>query len=137
MIRRLVFGLSLAALATPAFAGQPITGRWLTVDGGAVVAIGNCGGSVCGRIAKVIKGPPTPPPWTDTQNPDAALKKRPLIGLPILTGLTLSGDSWKGSIYDPKTGKTYRAVVARDGANLKVQGCIAIFCQTMVWKPAG
>ena len=58
-------------------------------------------------------------------------------GLPILTEMAASGDGWKGKIYDPKSGKTYRAVVARDGANLKVQGCIAIFCQTMIWTRVG
>lgn len=136
MIRHLIALLAIVT-ATPALAAAPsINGRWLTADGGAVIAIGTCGANLCGRIAKVIKGPPAGKPWTDTLNPDASLRNRPLVGLPILTGLTPSGDSWKGSIYDPKTGKTYRAVVARDGANLKVQGCIAIFCQTMMWKPA-
>ena len=90
-----------------------------------------------GRVAKVIKGPPAGKPWVDALNPDPRLKSRPLVGMPILTEMAASGDGWKGKIFDPKTGKTYRAVVARDGANLKVQGCIAIFCQTMVWTRAG
>ncbi|MGN6820590.1 MAG: DUF2147 domain-containing protein [Sphingomonas sp.] len=136
MIRPILAAIAAVALATPLLAAPPIAGRWLTADGGAVVAIGDCGGALCGRIAKVIKGPPTGP-WVDARNPDPKLKNRPLVGLAILTGMTASGDGWKGSIYDPKTGKTYRAVVARDGANLKVQGCIAIFCQTMTWTRAG
>jgi uncharacterized protein (DUF2147 family) len=136
MIRRLFAGLAIATFATPLAAAPLIGGRWLTADGGAIVAIGDCGGSICGRIAKVIKGPPAGQPWVDALNPDPKLKKRPLVGLPILTGMTPSGNDWKGSIYDPKTGKTYRAVVARDGANLKVQGCVAIFCQTMIWTRA-
>lgn len=137
MILRLFVALAIMSAAGPALAGQPITGRWLTADGGAVVAIGDCGGNVCGRVAKVIKGPPAGKPWVDALNPDPRLKSRPLVGMPILTEMAASGDGWKGKIYDPKTGKTYRAVVARDGANLKVQGCIAIFCQTMVWTRAG
>jgi uncharacterized protein (DUF2147 family) len=126
-----------AALPAPLFAAPPIAGRWLTADGGAVVAIGDCGGAICGRVVKVIKGPPAGKPWVDSLNPDPKLKTRPLLGLPILTEMSSSGDGWKGKIYDPKSGKTYRALVARDGANLKVQGCIAIFCQTMVWTRAG
>jgi len=126
-----------AALPAPLFAASPIAGRWLTADGGAVVTIGDCGGAICGRVVKVIKGPPAGKPWVDSLNPDPKLKTRPLVGLPILTEMTSAGDGWKGKIYDPKSGKTYRALVARDGANLKVQGCIAIFCQTMVWTRVG
>ena len=134
MIRTIIAALALAA-ALPASAAPPIAGRWLTADGGAVIAIASCGASLCGRIAKVIKGPPTGP-WVDANNPDAKLRTRPLIGLPILTGLVADGDAWKGQIYDPKTGKTYRAVVARDGGRLNVQGCVAVFCRTMVWTAA-
>jgi uncharacterized protein (DUF2147 family) len=139
MIHRLFIGFAVMAAATPLAAAQPvaIAGRWLTADGGAVVAIGDCGSTVCGRVAKVIKGPPAGRPLVDSLNPDPRLKNRPLVGLPILTELAPSGEGWKGKIYDPKTGKTYRALVARDGANLKVQGCIAIFCQTMIWTRAG
>ena len=139
MIRPFLLGVAAvtAALPAPLFAAPPIAGRWLTADGGAVVAIGDCGGTICGRVVKVIKGPPAGRPWVDALNPDSKLKSRPLVGLPILTGMSASGDGWKGQIYDPKTGKTYRAVFARDGANLKVQGCIAIFCQTMIWTRAG
>ena len=133
---RLPFALAALFAAMPAFAAAPIAGRWLTADGGAVVVVGTCGATLCGKVARVIKGPPAGPP-VDAMNPDPKLKTRPLVGVPVLIGLTPSGDGWKGSIYDPKTGKTYRAVVGRDGANLKVQGCIAVFCQTMVWTPAG
>jgi uncharacterized protein (DUF2147 family) len=135
MIRRVVAGLALA-LGLPAFAAQPIAGRWLTADGGAVIAIGPCGTALCGRIVKLINGPPSGPP-VDARNPSPALRTRPLVGLAILTGLTPDGgDGWKGQIYDPKSGKTYRAFVARDGAKLKVQGCVAVFCQTMMWTAA-
>ena len=140
MIRPLLLGFAAAATASlpaPAFAAPPIAGRWLTADGSAVVRIGDCGGTVCGRILRVIKGRPPGGPRVDTLNPDPKLKTRPLVGMPILTEMTASGDDWKGQIYDPKTGKTYRAVVARDGANLKVQGCVAIFCQTVIWTRAG
>lgn len=131
MIRRLVAGLALA-FTTTALAAQPITGRWWTADGGALVAIGPCGAALCGRIAKLVKGPSSGPA-VDARNPDPSLRTRPLVGLAILTGLTPDGNGWKGQIYDPKTGKTYRAIVTRDGAKLKVQGCIPLFCKTFSW----
>lgn len=134
MIRRLAAGLVLA-FTLPAFAAQPIAGRWLTAEGGAVVAVGPCGAAMCGRIVKLIKGPPSGPP-VDARNPDPKMRTRPLVGLAILTDLKPAGDGWKGQIYDPKSGKTYRAAVMRDGGTLKVQGCVAVFCQTMTWKAA-
>ena len=79
--------LAVALLLTPAAAdaATPIAGRWLTEEGNAVVTIGACGGATCGRITRLIKGPPSGPP-VDRNNPDASLRKRPLEGLTILTG---------------------------------------------------
>jgi uncharacterized protein (DUF2147 family) len=124
MIRRLVAGLALA-FTLPALAAPPIAGRWLTADGGAVVAIGPCGATVCGRIVKLNKAP--------AGNADAA---RQAIGTAVLTGLVPDGDGWKGQLYNPRNGKTYSARVTRDGGKLKVQGCVAIICQTIVWTAA-
>jgi len=123
-------------LAGSAHAAQPITGRWLTADGSAVVAVGPCGTVTCGRIATVLKAEPGSP-QVDANNPDAALRTRPIVGMPILTGFADTGKDWRGKIYDPRNGKTYKSIVTRaaDGT-LKVQGCIAFFCQTQVWKPA-
>lgn len=128
-----VFALTLAGAA---HAAQPIAGRWLTEDGAAIVQVGPCGTSTCGRIATVVKARPGAP-TTDVNNPDAALRNRPMVGLPILSGFTQSGDEWRGRIYDPRNGKSYKSIVTR-GANdtLRVKGCIAFICQTQVWKAA-
>ncbi len=130
--------IALASM-TPsvAMAARPITGRWITADNTAIVAIADCGGKMCGKIAKLLKAPPKGPP-VDALNPDPKMRSRPLTGLPILTDLTPNGDTWAGTIYDPKKGKTYKAIVARDPSGaLKVKGCAGVFCQTMVWKAAG
>ena len=48
----------------------------------------------------------------------------------ILTGSKEVGNEWKGQIYDPKTGKTYRSVVYKGkSGHLVVKGCIGPFCQ--------
>lgn len=135
MLKRSAALIALA-IALPADAAGPITGRWLTADGSAVVAIAPCGAALCGRIARLNKGPANGPA-IDANNPDPKLKTRPLLGMAVLTGLTASGDGWKGSIYDPKKGKTYKATVTRDGAKLKIQACVAVFCQTIGWTAAG
>ena len=127
--------LAMLALSTPAFAAQPITGNWLTTDGSAIIAIGNCGSSLCGRITRILKRT-TSGPAVDAKNPNATLRGRSLVGVAVLTGLTASGDGWSGQVYDPKTGKSYRATVTRDGGKLNVKGCLGPFCRTSVWTAA-
>ncbi len=124
-----------AATALPALAAQPVTGRWSTVDGKAIVQIAPCGKQLCGKIEKIVK--PTPGrPHTDSNNPDPALRNRPLVGLGLLTGFSEAGDLWKGTIYDPESGKSYTSKVSRNAnGTLKVQGCIAFFCKTQTWTP--
>ncbi|GAB5348516.1 DUF2147 domain-containing protein [Alteriqipengyuania sp. 357] len=125
---------ALAALASPAFAADPIDGRWVTEEKNAIVTIGDCGSSMCGRISKFLKTPPQGADQRDTKNPDKSKRSRKLMGLPILTGLSEDGDLWRGDIYDPKAGKTYRSVIRRKSANtLEVKGCIGPFCQTQIW----
>ena len=124
-----------AAAALPAQAAQPITGRWATVDGKAIVQIAPCGKQLCGRIEKIVK--PTPGrPQTDIKNPEPALRSKPLVGLALLSGFEEAGDLWKGTIYDPESGKSYSSKVSRNAnGTLKVQGCIAFFCKTQTWTP--
>jgi uncharacterized protein (DUF2147 family) len=63
-------------------------------------------------------------------------RNRPLVGVPIPTGLRPQGaNKWSGGqIYNPEDGKTYDANVSLEGANiLKVQGCMLIECRTKTW----
>lgn len=123
----------IASIALPAYAAQPVTGRWATVDAKAIVQIAPCGKSLCGKIEKILK--PTPGrPLTDVENADPALRSRPLLGLPLLTGFSDAGSLWKGTIYDPESGKSYTSKISRNpNGSLKVQGCIAFFCKTQTW----
>lgn len=131
--------LSAAALlltAGPALAAAPIAGRYVTEDGSALIEVGRCGNEMCGRIARVLRAAPGAPA-TDVNNGDQALRTRPIVGLPILTGFTESGDAWRGRIYDPRNGRTYRSVVSRNpDGSLKVEGCVAIICRSQTWRPA-
>lgn len=132
---RYLFCIALL-FAAPAGAATPVAGRWLTEDGAAIVTVAPCGGSVCGRITRVLKGPPSGPA-TDRNNPDPKLRARPVEGLTILTGFTDAGNDWRGRIYDPKSGKTYKSVLKREAdGRLKVQGCIAFLCRTQRWTAA-
>lgn len=131
----MILALLLAA-AAPAPAPSSIGGRWLTAEGKAVVEIAPCadrsGPALCGRIAQVLKPRPGGPP-TDINNPDPALRGRPMAGLVILTEFRPDDDRWRGRIYDPESGRTYRAELTRDGRLLSVKGCWGPFCRTQSW----
>lgn len=137
---------AVAAALLPAAAAAmapltPITGRWITSDRAALVEVAPCrdnggGPGLCGRIARVLKADPTKP-QRDVNNPDPALRTRAIVGMPILTGFTAGNAAWTGRIYDPRSGRTYRSTLTRDGATLRVKGCFGPFCQTQVWTRAG
>jgi uncharacterized protein (DUF2147 family) len=130
----LVLALGLAA-AVPALAAEPITGRWVTADKDAVVAIAKCGKALCGTIEKFLIPPPGGNDQRDINNSDPAKRNRKLIGTAILSGLTADAGVWRGQVYDPKKGRSFTAEVRR-GANgtLEVKGCLGPLCQTQVWK---
>lgn len=125
---------AIAALAVPALAADPIGGRWVTQERNAIVTIGDCGSSACGKISKFLETPPDGADQRDVNNPNARLRSRKLMGMPVLTQLRQDGDLWRGEIYDPEEGKTYRSVIRRKSASkLEVKGCIGPFCQTQIW----
>lgn len=122
------------AFATPALAADSILGNWVTEEGDAIVRISKCGTTVCGRIHKFLVTPPNGAGQKDIHNPDRKLRNRTILGMAILTGFTPDGDIWRGKVYDPKSGKTYRSEVSLKSANsLKMKGCILLFCQSQKW----
>ena len=64
----------------------------------------------------------------DVENPDRALRSRPLLGLEILKGFSYdaSKSEWSGgAIYDPENGRTYSAYMRLDGNNtLRMRGYV-------------
>ncbi|WP_431471108.1 DUF2147 domain-containing protein [Sphingosinithalassobacter sp. LHW66-3] len=134
----LIAAAALAALTTAPAQAQDggIAGTWRTEDGSALVQIAPCGNQMCGRITRVLRSDRGPNPL-DVNNPDESLRSRPIRGLTILSGFTRDGAVWRGRIYDPKSGKTYRSVLERtDPSRLSVKGCIAVFCREQNWSRA-
>lgn len=121
-------------LAGPALAADPITGQWITQDRDAVITIGKCGASYCGRISRFLVAPPEGVDQRDINNPDKAKRSRKLLGTPVLTSFSDDGKLWRGRIYDPKTGNDYRSVIRRTSASrLEVKGCLGPLCKTQNW----
>ena len=134
MLFRSVFALAMVmSLAGPAVA-EEAAGLWSMANGKVMVKVRPCGGTICGTIAG-LKEPISKidgKPKVDRENPDPALRQRPLIGLTILIGMKPAGeDTWKGAIYNPDDGNTYSATLTLDGSKMKVKGCVAgILCKT-------
>ena len=117
------------------------SGTWLTQAGDAKVKITKCGGGICGVIVW-LKEPydtATGQPATDSKNPDRALAKRSLIGLPLFSGMPASGPGkWSGQIYNADDGNSYASHVAVTGADtLRVEGCLGTLCGGETWTRAG
>lgn len=74
----------------------------------------------------------------DVKNPDPKLKNREVIGLVMLNNFVFDGkETWeKGTIYDPREGKTYSCKITLKGKDkINVRGFvgIAMFGRTEVW----
>lgn len=142
MIARSFMGLVtlLAAFmvsATAAVAAGPITGRWVTEERDAIVEIKPCGNTTCGTIARFLVPPPDGLDQRDINNPEQRLRTRKLLGLPILTQFREEDSLWRGQIYDPKSGRSYRSVIRRKSDNtIEVRGCLGPFCQAQTWRRA-
>lgn len=135
---------ALVLAAGSAFADPAPHGRWYAEGGAAQVEIDSCGDALCGRIVW-LRAPFDEDgcELTDRFNPEEDLRARPLVGLPILTGLEPDGDgrTWHdGRIYDPTSGRTYRCTMKLDGADrLRVRGYfgIELLGRTTTWIRVG
>jgi uncharacterized protein (DUF2147 family) len=147
-------GIILAALvavgpakssdASHQLAASPI-GRWYAEGGAAQVDLSDCGPALCGRVVWLRS------PFDehgcelrDRYNPDPSLRNRPVIGLDIAGGLARASAAdavWTGgTIYDPGSGKTYRASLKMVGENrLELRGYVGIplFGRTTSWFRVG
>lgn len=138
-----IIAISAALSSAPyalAQSAEP-TGVWQTQAGDARVKISKCGGGLCGVIVSLREpiDPATGKPQVDDKNPNPALKKRPMIGLPLFSGMQPSGPGkWSGQIYNADDGSSYASSVSVAGPNaLKVEGCVGALCGGENWTRVG
>ncbi|MDE5441585.1 DUF2147 domain-containing protein [Bradyrhizobium sp. CSA207] len=138
-----VLTVFLAALSgAPAYAqSADASGIWLTQAGDARVKIGKCGSGICGVIVWLREphDTATGQPATDSKNPNPALARRPMIGLPLFSGMQPTGpNKWSGQIYNADDGSTYASSITVAGADsLRVEGCVGALCGGETWTRAG
>jgi uncharacterized protein (DUF2147 family) len=139
-----IIAIFAALLAAPSAraqgAGEP-TGIWLTQAGDARVRVSKCGGGICGVIVGLKQpiDPATGKPQVDDKNPNPALARRPMIGLPLFSGMRAAGSGkWSGQIYNADDGSTYASNVAVTGPDtLRVEGCMGALCGGETWTRVG
>jgi uncharacterized protein (DUF2147 family) len=131
----------LLAMGSSACA-QSLTGTWLTEDGSSRIRFQTCAQSQCGQIIWLREpiDPATGKAWQDKFNADDALKRRPLLGLSMITDLApADAGHWEGNLYNPLDGHTYAGKLTDLGnGRLQLRGCAlaGLLCQTEIWVRA-
>ena len=111
---------------------SPFLGDW-QVPSGSIVRIDPCSSDFCIRIVSIS---PTAPK-TDINNPDANLRGKSLCNLEIGSRFHPSDATHAsgGTIYDPRSGNTYRGSMVVDGDTMRLRGYVGIslFGRTEIW----
>jgi uncharacterized protein (DUF2147 family) len=131
-----ILGLAAALCGAAGFAqaDEAALGIWRMDNGKVTVKVSNCGSSLCGTVIGLRKPlDDQGRPKLDKENPNKALRSRPVIGLTILSNMQPSGNNrWSGTIYNPDDGYTYRSKMKLQGSSvMKVDGCYTVFCKSM------
>lgn len=135
-MKKMFFAFIALFFATLSFA--QIEGKWKTIDdetgtAKSVVEIyKKSNGQYYGKISQLL---------AKVENENCVKcgddrKNKPLVGLEIIRGLKKSGSEFTGgTITDPKTGKTYKCTITRDGDKLNVRGYIgfSLIGRTQTW----
>ncbi len=121
--------------------GAPLVfGEWITADGEALLSLNASERSLTVELLSVA-APLTlndeTPRKLDRNNPDSAMRNRPLAGLVLGSLANGPGDGlWRGRLYDPSRGKTYRVEVRLINPDvLRVRAYVGVKAlgRTMLW----
>jgi uncharacterized protein (DUF2147 family) len=118
-----------------AAAASEATGVWRMENGRVTVRVAHCGSNLCGTVVGLKKPRDDKGrPRLDKENPNPALRRRPVVGLTILSNMKPQVDGyWTGTIYNRDDGNTYSSNMTLQNANtMRVKGCVAsVFCSSM------
>jgi uncharacterized protein (DUF2147 family) len=122
-----VLWLTLSSFSPPADNPDAVLGTWLNGTKRGQIQIYKQGGTYFGKIVWLIEptDPATGKPRTDSKNPDAAKRTRPLLNMVLLYNFKYGrGNVWSdGKIYNPEDGKEYNCkMTLKDPNTLDVRG---------------
>lgn len=127
------FVLFFLLFATPLFSSaqkDKIEGHWMNEEKTAKIEIYKAGDNkFYGKIIWLKEPTRNGRPKLDDYNTKAALRKRPIMGLVLLSGFRKESEKTydDGEIYDPKNGKTYSCTITyRNDKELGVRGYVGI-----------
>ncbi len=138
-MKKLLFTFVLSLVGVFSFA--QIEGKWKTIDdetkeAKSIVEIyKKSDGKYYARISKLLQKPENANCVKCTDD----RKNKPLVGLEIIRGLKKDGGEFSGgTITDPKSGKSYKCIIKREGNKLHVRGYVgfAAIGRTQVWELA-
>lgn len=125
--------------AASALCAQEILGTWFTEERDSKIEFTPCGEVVCGHVSWLLQpADESGAPYRDVNNPNAALRGRPILGLTIFQGLRReeTGGPWVGSVYNPEDGETYQTYLKiTSSGQLEVKGCVlgGWICDSQYW----
>lgn len=124
--------------AADEIAEQDVFGNWALPENGSVVRVYRCERYLCVKVVKVAD-----PRRRDINNPDPALRSRPLVGIVIgnnfekadatvRRGRQYSALKWRGRLYSTLDGVTYDGTLNLLNKNtITMVGCViqGLFCE--------
>lgn len=132
-IRLLAVAFALLASVGASAQDSGVLGYWKEPTG-SVIHIDHCGADICATLVALR---PTAPSRVDVHNPDRRLQSRSLCGLQIGQGFHLASANRAdgGTLYDPKSGKTYRGTMTSEGDRLNLRGYVGLpmFGRSETW----
>ncbi len=136
--------LWFSAMALAAEERDAVFGHWASE--GSILEIAEVDGQLQARIVALLNPLYTTHEKTgeqgavrvDANNPDAALRTRPILGINLLADYAFKDGKWQGRIYDPESGKTYKSQMSTgDDGTLRMRGYIGVpmLGRTAVFQP--
>ena len=132
MLKKSFLVLLFAAVCVFSVSAQKadaIAGKWLNASGEGQVQIYKRANQYFGRLIWLkFPNDATGKAKSDAHNPDVSLRSRPELGIELLKNFVFNGENVyeDGTIYDPKSGKTYSCKMTLNGDVLKIRGYIGI-----------
>ncbi|MPS65292.1 MAG: DUF2147 domain-containing protein [Chryseobacterium sp.] len=136
-MKKLLLTFVLSLFGVMSFA--QIEGKWKTVDDetkqvkSIVEIFKKSDGKYYGKVSQLLIKPADP----NCTGCKDDRKGKPILGMEIIRGLVKDGEEFSGgTITDPKTGKTYKCTIKRNGDQLNVRGYIglSLIGRTQTWS---
>ncbi|KIA87930.1 MULTISPECIES: DUF2147 domain-containing protein [Kaistella] len=124
-MKKIIFSFVALMFATLSYA--QIEGKWKTIDdetgqAKSIVEISKkADGKYYGKVVQLL----IKPEHANCIDCKDDRKNKPILGMEVIRDMKKDGNEFTGgTITDPKTGKTYKCTITKDGDKLNVRGFI-------------